>query len=136
MSNFFSMKKRIFIIVSVIAVAGIIFINANENAGTSTGTATADGFGGPGAITVSVSVKDGKISSVNAQGPKETVGIGSVAIEKLPAQMVERNSINVDVMTGATISSTGILKAAEGALIAAGLNPEDFKKAAAKREAV
>ncbi len=132
----FSMKKRIFIIMSIIAIAGIIAITANENAGTKTGTATADGFGGPGAITVSVSVKDGKISAVNAQGPKETQGIGSVAIEKLPAQMVERNSINVDGITGATISSTGILKAAESALAAAGLNPEDFKAAATKREAV
>ena len=130
-----NMKKRVFIIVSLIAIAGIIFINANENAGTKTGTATADGFGGPGAITVSVSVKDGKISAVNAQGPKETQGIGSVAIEKLPAQMVERNAINVDGITGATISSTGILKATEAALVAAGLNPDDFKAVAAKREA-
>ena len=130
-----NMKKRVFIIVSLIAIAGIIFINANENAGTKTGTATADGFGGPGAITVSVSVKDGKISAVNAQGPKETQGIGSVAIEKLPAQMVERNAITVDGITGATISSTGILKATEAALVAAGLNPDDFKAVAAKREA-
>ena len=103
-----NMKKRVFIIVSLIAIAGIIFINANENAGTKTGTATADGFGGPGAITVSVSVKDGKISAVNAQGPKETQGIGSVAIEKLPAQMVERNAINVDGITGAIIMADNL----------------------------
>ena len=132
-----SMKKRVFVIVAIIAIAAIIFTAESEKAGTKTGTATADGFGGPGAITVSINLKDGKIASVNAQGPKETVGIGSVAIEKMPAQMVERNAINVDGITGATISSTGILKAAEAAIVAAGLNPDDFKtKAAAKREEV
>ena len=100
--------------------------------GSVTGTATADGFGGPGAITVSVTVKDGKITAASAQGPKETDGIGSVAIERLPAAMVEGSTINVDAVSGATVTSTGILKAAEEALKAAGVNPEDFKKAAVR----
>lgn len=94
-----------------------------------TGTGTADGFGGPGAISVTISLKDGKISDVKAEGPKETEGIGSVAIAQMPAAMVERNSINVDGISGATFSSNGILQAAEAALIAAGVNPEDYKKA-------
>ena len=92
-------------------------------------TGTADGFGGPGAITVSLTVKDGKITAAKAEGPNETQGIGSVAVEQMPAEMVARNSILVDGLTGATYSSNGILKAAEAAIIAAGLNPEDYKKA-------
>ena len=95
----------------------------------NTFTGTGDGFGGPGAITVSITLKDGKIIAAKAEGPKETDGIGSVAVANMPAAMVEKNSILVDGITGATFSSTGILKAAEEALKAAGLNPEDFKKA-------
>ena len=92
-----------------------------------TGTGTGNGYGGKDSITVTVMLKDGKISNVTASGPNETQGIGSNAIEKMPALMVEKNSITVDGVTGATISSTGILQAAEAALKAAGVNPEDFK---------
>ena len=99
--------------------------------GSITGTAKADGFGGPEAITVSITLKDGKIIDAKAEGPKETEGIGSVAVANMPKEMVERNSILVDGITGATFSSTGILKAAELAILAADGNPEDFKKAGA-----
>ena len=121
------MKKRVFIILSVLVALGIMMTTSQAKDTSITGKATADGFGGADAITVSITVDEGKIKNVVAEGPKETQGIGSVALEKLPADMVAKNAINVDVMTGATISSTGILKAAEAALTAAGINPEDFK---------
>ncbi len=123
------MKKKVFALVSAVVIIAIMVITQQGRKGALTGTGTADGFGGPGAITVNVSLKDGKISAVSASGPKETQGIGSVALEKMPAEMVAKNSINVDGVTGATISSTGILKAAEEALKAAGVNPNDFKSA-------
>ena len=125
------MKRRVFIIVAIVAMVGIMLTTSQAKDTSITGKATANGFGGADAITVTVTVDEGKIKDVKAEGPKETEGIGSVALTKLPAEMVEKNVINVDVMTGATISSTGILKAAEAALTAAGLNPEDFKRKAA-----
>ena len=99
------MKKRVFLILSVVAMAVIMF-NVALQAAEVTGTGKADGFGGPDAITVTITLEDGKIKDVKAEGPKETQGIGSVAIEKLPAEMVEKNSIKVDGMTGATFSSS------------------------------
>jgi fumarate reductase flavoprotein subunit len=125
------MKKRIFILLSVICIAVIIITSQMESQGIKTGTGVADGYGGKDAITVTVSLRDGKIESVNASGPKETQGIGSVALERMPGEMVKANSINVDGVSGATVSSTGILKAAELALTAAGVNPNDFKGASA-----
>ena len=123
------MKKKVFALVSAIVII-IIMVITQQNRGSATmGTGTADGFGGPGAITVTVTLKDGKISDVKAEGPKETPGIGSVALEKMPAEMVAGNTINVDGVSGATVSSTGIIKAAEAALKAAGANPENFKGA-------
>ena len=123
------MKKKVFALVSAIVII-IIMVITQQNRGSATmGTGTADGFGGSGAITVTVTLKDGKISDVKAEGPKETPGIGSVALEKMPAEMVAGNTINVDGVSGATVSSTGIIKAAEAALKAAGANPENFKGA-------
>ena len=123
------MKKKVFALVSAIVIIAIMVITQSQRGSSVSGTATADGFGGPGALSVTITLKDGKIADVKAEGPKETPGIGSVAIEKMPGEMVAGNTINVDGVTGATVTSTGILKAAEEALKAAGVNPNDFKGA-------
>ena len=81
---------------------------------------------------MSITLKDGKIVDAKAEGPKETDGIGSVAVERMPKDMVAGNSINVDWVSGATVTSTGLAKAAEEALKAAGVNPEDYKKKAVR----
>ena len=127
------MKKKVFALVSAIVIIVIMVITQQNRGSSVMGTGTADGFGGPGAITVTVMLKDGKIADVKAEGPKETPGIGSVAVEKMPGEMVAGNTINVDGVTGATVSSTGILKAAESALKAAGVNPDDFKGASSAK---
>ena len=98
---------------------------------TVTGTGTAKGFGGD--VTVTITVTDGKITAVTAEGANETQGIGSVALENLSAAMIAGNTIAVDAMATATITSNAILEAAKAALVAAGLNPDDFS---AKVEAV
>ncbi len=128
------MKQKIFFAVAALIIAAIIIGTPKEN--IVTGTGTGDGFGGAGAITVTVNLKDGVISKVTATGDKETEGIGSKAIESMPAEMVRTNSINVDGVSGATFSSNGILQAAEAALVAAGVSPEKYKKAPVVEEVV
>ncbi len=122
----FIMKKRIFALASALVIIAIMVITQQNAKAAQMGTATSDGFGGKDSITVSITVKDGRISAATAQGPNETEGIGSKAVASMPADMVAKNSIAVDGITGATISSTAILAAAEKAIIAAGLNPADF----------
>jgi fumarate reductase flavoprotein subunit len=81
--------------------------------GSGTATATAQGFQGP--VTVTIEVENGKLIKVEAAGPRETAGIGSRAIANLPARMVQRNSLVVDRLAGATITSTAIFEAARAA---------------------
>ena len=64
---------------------------------------TADGNNGP--ISVSVTIKDGKITDVQVTDNVETQGIGDVAVEQIPQQMVANNTLNVDNVTGATVTS-------------------------------
>ena len=128
-------KKSIFFLVAAIAIIFIMVNTPRDSDGTITGTGTGSGYGGKDSITVTVTLKDGKISNVTAAGPNETQGIGSNAIEKMPPLMVEKNSITVDTISGATMSSTGILQAAEAALKAAGVNPDDFKAASTPAKA-
>lgn len=77
-------------------------------------TGTGKGFGG--LITVTVKKQGDKIISIDAVGDKETDGIGSKAIDELPAKIVEANSTEVDVVSSATITSEGLIYAVNNAL--------------------
>lgn len=77
-------------------------------------TETAKGYGGD--ITVEVTVSENAITDVKVTGDMETEGIGSNAVDKLGAAMVEAQSSEVDGISGATISSNAIKSAAAAAL--------------------
>ena len=77
-------------------------------------TATAKGFGGE--IKVEVTVDEASITNVVVTGESETDGIGTNAIEQLPEKIKEANSIDVDIVSGATVTSKAILSATQLAL--------------------
>ncbi len=87
-------------------------------------TGAAKGFGGD--VTVTLTIDNGVITAAKAEGADETPGVGTPALEQLPAKMVEGNTVNVDVISGATFTSNAVIEAAKNALIAAGLNPDNY----------
>lgn len=96
-------------------------------ASAETYTASEKGFGGD--VTVSVTIEDGKITAVTAAGDKETVGVGSVALEKLPEQIVKAQSVAVDAVASATITSKALLSAARSCVAQAGMEEQFSVKA-------
>lgn len=58
----------------------------------------------------------GKIESVEVVQNGETEGVGDPAIEQIPAKIVETQSLSVDVVSGATLTSSGIVYACKQAL--------------------
>ena len=77
--------------------------------------ASAKGIGGD--VPVTVTVKDGKIAKVEVGENSETQGIGSKAIEQLPAAIVEANGTDgVAAVSGATVTSKAIFEAVNAAL--------------------
>lgn len=91
---------------------------AKFKAGTYEGTAK--GFGGD--IVATVKLSDNKIEEITVVGDSETDGIGTVAVETLPALMVEKQTTAVDVVSGATVSSNAIIAAVNSALESAGVD--------------
>ena len=77
-------------------------------------TDTEAGFGGD--ITVEMTFDESSITDVQITGDSETSGVGSVAVEKLPGAILEAQSADVDVITGASTSSGAILKAAQACI--------------------
>lgn len=92
-------------------------------------TASANGFGGE--ITVTVTVTADEITAVDIQGDKETVNIGTFAIDLLDDAILAAQTPRVDALSGATVSSNAIIKAASMALTEAGADIEALGNAAA-----
>ena len=114
-------------IIALVTVLCMMLCVVPAMAETVTGTGTAAGFGGD--VTVTVTLEDGVITAMTAEGASETPGIGTPALESVPAAMVAGNTVNVDVMSGATFTSNGVIEAAKLALTAAGVNPADYMTA-------
>ena len=90
---------------------------AAEAAALTDGEYTAEGKGIGGKVPVTVTVKDGKIAEVTVGENSETQGIGSKAIEQLPAKIVEAGGTEgVDAVSGASVTSKAIFTAVEDCL--------------------
>lgn len=87
---------------------GDVTLSANEYLGT------AAGMGGD--LKVKVTMQNGKIAKVEVLDNKETPGIGTRAIEALPDAIVKAGSVEVDNVSGATITSEAIKEAVANAL--------------------
>ncbi len=81
--------------------------------------ANAQGFGGN--IEVTVFVDGDTITDITYDAPDETPSVGGVAMSNLKTQIIEEQNSNVDVIAGATYSSTGFLEAVNAALNEAGV---------------
>ena len=98
---------------------GTVAQTQTEQPQAQTFTHSAKGFGGD--ITVTITVTDGVLTDVAAQGPDETAGVGSQAVEQLSAAILEAGSPEVDGVSGATLSSNALKQAARAAMEEAGL---------------
>jgi fumarate reductase flavoprotein subunit len=109
-------RKLVALVLSAVMALGLL--SGVALAQVATGTATLKGFGGD--VTVMLSVEGDKLTEVVITGEGETQGIGETAIKAMAAAMLETNSIEVDVVAGATITSKAILEAAAQALAQTG----------------
>ena len=99
-------------------------------------TVTGVGQGIDGDVVVEVTADESTILDVVVTEQNETEGIGSVAVEQIPGEIVAANSILVDDVSGATVTSTAIKDAVRAALEEAGLDISVFEVEAAAAEDV
>ena len=105
---------------------------ASEEAGIYTpGTYTGTAAGKNGDVKVEVTFSANAIDSVKVVEHSETAGISDGAIENIPAAIVENQSLAVDTVSGATITSDAILNAVADAVAQAGGDVEALKNVAA-----
>ncbi|MGM0603990.1 MAG: RnfABCDGE type electron transport complex subunit D, partial [Bacillota bacterium] len=92
---------------------------AEESAGEgsfSDGEHTGSAEGHVDQIEVKVIVESGEISVIEVLSQNETKGLGDKAIETVKAKIIETQELDVDLVSGATNSSNGLINAVKNAL--------------------
>ena len=80
------------------------------------GTYTGVGNGFRPDLNVSVTIKSGKITNIEMLSNNETPRFFDAASQTVPQEIIEAQSTNVDAVSGATMSSNGIMEAVQKAL--------------------
>lgn len=90
----------------------LFFLTACASAQPLTGQAK--GYGGE--LKVSVTMEGDKITAVDVTENSETPAVAGDALKNIPAAIVEKNSADVDVVSGATLTSRAIMAAVKNAI--------------------
>ncbi|MEG1774522.1 MAG: FAD-dependent oxidoreductase, partial [Oscillospiraceae bacterium] len=94
---------------------------------------SAAGFGGDVKVTVTLTAD--QIQKIDVHKNAETPEIGAVALEKLPTKIIEGQTLAVDAVAGATVSSKALVAAVTAALTASGADVTALQTPAASSEA-
>lgn len=141
MSN---LSRRNFLVGGAVAALGgsLALAGCADNSGASSSTATADestatsggqswtgsAIGKGGTVEMEVITQGDIIERINVINARESYGVGDVAIETLTNLVVENQTLNVDAVSGATVSSVAFLSAVSDALDAAGMDSGAWAK--------
>ncbi|MGL4981476.1 MAG: flavocytochrome c [Treponemataceae bacterium] len=109
------------------AAIAIIFLLGCTNKSFQVGTYEGVARGFNGDVQVEIDLSSDSLEAIRIISHAETDGIGTIAVDKLPSQIIEKQSLNVDAISGATYTSDGIKNAIRAALKVAGVKPSDLK---------
>ncbi len=125
------MKK---IISFFLAAAMVLAVGCSANNGESaeaiftagTYEVTGEGYAADTPIKLSVTFTDTALESIEVVESAETEGIGGAAMEKLIPQVIEGQTLAVDVVAGATMTTNGFTAAVASAFEQAGVDPAEY----------
>lgn len=118
---------------AVLLAMGLVSCGLAQAALTS-GTYVAEGKGNNGPVVVETTIENGAITKIRVLKNSETPMIGETAIKLLPTKIVDRQSLDIDKVAGATNSSNAILTAVGEVLKKAGGSKADLKAVAQKKD--
>ncbi|MDF2591742.1 MAG: hypothetical protein K0S75_1208 [Clostridia bacterium] len=80
------------------------------------GVYNGSGEGKFGPMKVEVTVEKGKISAIKILEHSETPGLSDPIIEKIPQEIIKAQSTEISAISGATVTSDGIISAVQDAI--------------------
>ena len=124
-------------ILPILLSAAMLFTACGNNTadnkdGAKEETAKAESFkateaGHNGDIEATVNFEGDKIASIDLVH-NETEGLGDEAADKIVSEIVDKQSINVDTVSGATVTSTALIEAVKAAIEESGRDLKLYEK--------
>ncbi len=130
------MSRRAFIGTGAVAAASAAAVlggcsprsnNGSSGNSMNNGAYVGTGLGKHGNIQVEVAVQDGNIQRITVLQSRETQGLGDVAMQRLSDLIVNNQTLNVDTVSGATLSSMAFIDAVSDAINQAGGSADRWK---------
>lgn len=113
----------------ILAILMLLVLLATVCATALADTYEGVGTGKNGDVHVTVTIEDGVITAVEVGEHEETPGIADPALERIPDSIVTNQSVAVDAVAGATLTSDAIKAAVSEAIAAAGLDVANYSAA-------
>ncbi len=133
MKRFLAMMLAVLMVFSLAGCTGASTATeepATEVTGVS-GTFEGAGEGKDGAIRVNVTLEKNVITGIEILESHETEGLSEAPMQEVIDQVLTKNSLSIDEVSGASYSTNGLLEAIESALGAAGVTVADLVAVAA-----
>ena len=102
-------------------------LNVPEDLKVNPGTYDVTAMGHNGKLPMSVEFSEDKIENIEIDTSAETAGIADVVFEKIPAQILSGQTLNVDTVSGASVTSKGVIDGVAEAVKLAGGDPDVLK---------
>lgn len=121
------MKKLSYLLLSgcaCISLAGCTKVKDGKYTGSSVGM--------QGPVAVELTVEKGKLAGLTVTETHETPAVATVALERIPKEILKHQTPYVDVATGASLASRAIMTATANAASQAGFDLNKFEKYSAK----
>lgn len=126
------MKRILAFLLTVIMVVTLAGCSKSEQADAKEsaikdGVYEGIGYGKGGEIKIETTIVDDTITDIKVLSNNETPGFNT-AMDTLTESIIAKNRVDVDGVSGCTLTSKGFLEAVNAALTAAGATPEMLKK--------
>ena len=109
------MKKLYFVMFIVLLISGCAVFNKSRSAEEEVLIGSAMGY--RGLIYVQVHMNSGRITDIKIADSIEDRFVGEAAIHDLIEMAINYNSTDIDVISGATVTSKGFLEAVHSAIM-------------------
>ncbi|MEK4044434.1 flavocytochrome c [Paenibacillus sp. FSL H8-0048] len=103
-------------------------LNVPEDVSFEPGTYEVKAVGHNGDLPMIVEMSSTRIEKIDIDTAGESQGIADVVFTRIPSQIIEGQTLNVDILSGASVTSNGVIDGVAKAVKMAGANPDVLKK--------
>lgn len=98
-------------VIPIIIASMLVLAACGAKSPYQDGTYSGSGEGKVGPVKVSVSIGKGKIIEVTVLEHEETPGLSDSSIKEIPEAIIKAQSVEVEAISGATMTSNAIIQA-------------------------